>query len=46
MDMGQFILRSTGASIIKWIERGVAEGAELVADGRHSVTQRTLTDFP
>ena len=34
MDMGPIYSAEHRASIIEWIERGVAEGAELVVDGR------------
>jgi len=33
-DMGPIYTREHRASIIKWIDRGVEEGAELVVDGR------------
>jgi len=34
MDMGPIYSAEHRASIVEWIERGVAEGAELVVDGR------------
>ena len=34
VDMGPIYTREHRASIIKWIDRGVEEGAELVVDGR------------
>jgi len=34
MDMGPIYTREHRASVVKWIERGEAEGAELVVDGR------------
>ncbi|NJD28539.1 MAG: CoA-acylating methylmalonate-semialdehyde dehydrogenase [Chloroflexi bacterium] len=34
VDMGPIYTREHRASIIKWIDRGVEEGAELVGDGR------------
>jgi malonate-semialdehyde dehydrogenase (acetylating)/methylmalonate-semialdehyde dehydrogenase len=34
IDMGPIYSAEHRASIIEWIDRGVAEGAELVADGR------------
>jgi malonate-semialdehyde dehydrogenase (acetylating)/methylmalonate-semialdehyde dehydrogenase len=33
-DMGPIYTREHRASVIKWIDRGVEEGAELVVDGR------------
>ena len=37
VDMGPIYTREHRASIIKWIDRGVEEGAELVVDGRRFV---------
>jgi len=34
MDMGPIYSAEHRASIVEWIERGIAEGAELVVDGR------------
>jgi malonate-semialdehyde dehydrogenase (acetylating)/methylmalonate-semialdehyde dehydrogenase len=34
MDMGPLYSAEHRASVIEWIDKGVAEGAELVADGR------------
>ncbi|MGD1033250.1 MAG: CoA-acylating methylmalonate-semialdehyde dehydrogenase [Candidatus Dormibacteria bacterium] len=34
MDMGPIYSAEHRASIVEWIDKGVAEGAELVADGR------------
>ena len=34
MDMGPIYTAEHRASIVEWIDKGVAEGAELVADGR------------
>ncbi len=34
MDMGPIYTAEHRASVVKWIERGDAEGAELVVDGR------------
>jgi malonate-semialdehyde dehydrogenase (acetylating)/methylmalonate-semialdehyde dehydrogenase len=34
VDMGPMYSAEHRASVVEWIERGVAEGAELVADGR------------
>ena len=34
MDMGPLYTREHRASVMKWIDRGEAEGAELVVDGR------------
>ena len=34
VDMGPLYTREHRASVIRWIERGCAEGAELVVDGR------------
>ena len=34
MDMGPIYTAEHRASVVKWIERGEAEGAELVVDGR------------
>jgi malonate-semialdehyde dehydrogenase (acetylating)/methylmalonate-semialdehyde dehydrogenase len=41
-DMGPIYTREHRASIIRWIDRGVEEGAELVVDGRPFVHP----DFP
>ena len=47
VDMGPIYSAEHRASVIDWIDKGVAEGAELVVDGRpfHIPTIRTATSW-